>query len=92
MRSCKDVSFLLSQSMDRRLPWHTMLSLRMHLMMCSFCRVARRQTLAMGDILHVYGRKTAAGEDEDLPGLPPEARERIQKQIREAATKARSDT
>ena len=91
MRSCRDVSFLLSQSLDRPLPWHTMLSLRMHLLMCSFCRVARRQTMAMGEILHAYGRKTAAGESKDQPGLPDEARKRIREQVREAATKDLSD-
>lgn len=91
MRSCKDVSFLLSQSLDRPLPWHTMLSLRMHLLMCAFCRVARRQALAMGEIVHAYGRKTAAGEGVDQPGLPDEVRKRIREQMRTAA-QDRSDT
>jgi len=85
LRSCKDVSFLLSQSMDRRLPWHTMLSLRMHLMMCSFCRVARRQTVAMTEIVRHYGRDTAMDEKSDLPGLPPDTREQIKAHVREAA-------
>ncbi len=85
MRSCKDVSFLLSQSLDRPLPWYTILALRMHLLMCSVCRVARRQALAMGEIVHAYGRKTATGEGVDQPGLPDEARLRIRAQMRAAA-------
>jgi len=84
VRSCKDVSFLLSRSLDRPLPWTTRLSLRMHLMMCSFCRVARRQTLAMREILNVYGGTAVAGETEDQPGLPDEVRERIKDHVREA--------
>ena len=87
MRSCKEVSFLLSQSLDRRLPWYTKLSLHMHLLMCSFCRVARRQALAMGQIVRAYGRETASGQNDDQPGLPPEVRERMQQSLREASEK-----
>jgi hypothetical protein len=56
----------------------------MHLLMCSFCRVARRQTMAMREILNVYGGKAVAGGTEDQPGLPHEVRERIKDHVREA--------
>ena len=37
MFSCKDVSQLISQSMDRSLPFYQRVLMRMHLLMCKYC-------------------------------------------------------
>lgn len=37
MFKCRDISHLISQSMDRRLPWHIRMGIKFHLMMCKLC-------------------------------------------------------
>ena len=37
MFSCKDVSELLSESMDRSLPFYQRMLMRLHLSMCKYC-------------------------------------------------------
>ena len=37
MYSCKDVSELLSKSMDRSLPFYQRMLMRLHLLMCKYC-------------------------------------------------------
>lgn len=37
MKTCKDISELLSESMDRPLTWRERLALRVHLSMCRSC-------------------------------------------------------
>ncbi len=43
MFRCKDVSTLVSQSMDTRLPLGKRMGIRFHLMMCHLCREYKRQ-------------------------------------------------
>ncbi len=44
MTSCKDVSALVSRSLDDRLTWSQRLQVRAHLAMCSACRNFERQS------------------------------------------------
>ncbi len=37
MYSCKDVSQLISESMDRALPFYQRVLMRLHLIMCKYC-------------------------------------------------------
>jgi hypothetical protein len=43
MFSCKDVSQLVSESMDRALPFYQRVLFRMHLLMCKYCSRCREQ-------------------------------------------------
>ena len=45
MLSCKDVTRLLSQSMDASLPVGKRIGVRYHLLICRFCEMYRRQLL-----------------------------------------------
>ena len=81
MLSCKEVSRLVSESLDRELSWRQRLSLRMHLLMCSLCSRFRRQMLFLSDAAHAFA---AAGEANALPAhirLSPEARQRIKQAL-----------
>jgi hypothetical protein len=77
MLSCKDVTKLVSESMDRSLPLGKRAGVRLHLLVCRFCERYRRQLLLL--------RETARylGLEGELPGDPfPEtlsqgARDRI---------------
>ncbi|MBW1775400.1 MAG: zf-HC2 domain-containing protein [Deltaproteobacteria bacterium] len=77
MLSCKEVSLLVSQSLDRKLPFRQRVAVRMHLIMCKFCSRYKEQLLILKEAAIRY-----SGEDHELPGplpavLPPGARERI---------------
>jgi hypothetical protein len=43
MLSCKDITGRASDFLDSTLPWHVRLQVRLHLMMCRFCREYVRQ-------------------------------------------------
>lgn len=75
MRSCKEVSELVSQSLDRRLSPRERLGVHLHLLVCRLCRRYRRQILFLS---HATRRLRARG-----PQLSPEARRRILQRIRE---------
>ena len=77
MLSCKEVSVLVSESLDRKLAFRQRLAVRMHLLMCRFCSRYRKQLLFLKDAAGAYAR---IGEDVlgRVSGtLPPEARQRI---------------
>lgn len=82
MLSCKDVTQLISESMDHSLPLGKRIGVRLHLLMCKFCSRYERQLLLIRETV----RRLVATEDK--PGEPPwetlseEARERIRKSLR----------
>jgi hypothetical protein len=81
MLSCKEVSRLVSDSLDRELSIWQRMQVRMHLMMCRFCSRFRRQTLFLRDAARRY---LAAGEEETPRGaaaLSLDARERIKRSL-----------
>lgn len=44
MRSCRDISTLVSQGLDKKLSWHERFTVWMHVMMCTRCRNFQKQT------------------------------------------------
>jgi hypothetical protein len=77
MLSCKDVTQLLSESMDRSLPLGKRVGVRFHLLICRFCARYERQLLLIRETV----RRLSATEE--IPGetLSAEARERIRKSL-----------
>jgi hypothetical protein len=76
MLSCRDVSQLVSESLDRKLSFRQRMQVRLHLLMCRLCSRFRRQTLFLRDA----GRRLAVEETDDT--LSPEARERIKQLLK----------
>lgn len=81
MLSCKDVTRLLSESMDHSLPLGKRVGVRLHLLVCKFCARYERQLLLIRETVR---RLVTTG---DRPGESPretlsaEARERIRKAL-----------
>lgn len=81
MLSCKDVTRLISESMDTSLPIGKRIGVRLHLLICKFCARYERQLLLIRDTV----RRLAAAEG--IPGEPPwetlseEAKARIRKSL-----------
>jgi hypothetical protein len=79
--SCKEVSRLVSESLDRELSLRQRCLLRLHLLMCSLCSRFRRQLLFLREAAHALGNRY------ELPGqarLSPEARTRIQRALEQS--------
>ncbi len=64
MLNCKATTKLVSESLDRELSIAERVELWSHLLICSFCRLFRKDTLAMRELI----RKTSS---EDPPSLVP---------------------
>jgi len=78
MLSCKDVTRLLSESMDGSLPFGKRVGVRLHLLICAFCARYRRQLL----LLRETARHLVA--EPEIPGgfgLSPEVKEHIRRTL-----------
>jgi hypothetical protein len=84
MLSCKDVTQLLSESMDHSLPLGKRIGVRLHLLMCKFCARYERQLLIIRDTVRrlVATEETAGGPLGET--LSEEAKERIRKSLRDS--------
>jgi hypothetical protein len=84
MFSCKDVSRLVSESMDRALPFYQRVLLRMHLLMCKYCARCREQFEA---IRAASGYEELHGKELDASrGLSHDGKERLKKFLKNHLT------
>lgn len=81
MLSCKEVTQLISESMDISLPIGKRIGMRLHLLICRFCARYERQLLLIRETV----RRIAAMEDANGSPigerLSEEAKERIRKSL-----------
>ena len=84
MPTCKELSELITQGLDTRLPLRKRIGMRLHLMMCTGCRRVEKQLRFLNDLVR---RHFGAIEPEVGPesGLSDEARARIRTAIQEAS-------
>ena len=81
MFNCKEVSKMVSESMDRKFPLHHRILVTVHLFMCRYCNRFKKQLLIL--------RNAVGCEDiheEDLgrsPSLSKETHERIKQAMRD---------
>jgi hypothetical protein len=79
MFRCKEVTRMVSESLDRKLPLYQRIGIRIHLLMCKFCSRFKKQLLFLRETIRLNVER---GKDTELSTkLPPEARERIRKSI-----------
>ncbi len=84
MLTCKEVTRIVSDSMDRKLPIRQRMAVKMHLLMCKFCSRYSQQLLFIRKAIHHYSSKM---DDAELPSttmsLSTEVRQRIKRLIAE---------
>ena len=81
MLSCKDVTQLISESMDRSLPLGKRIGVRFHLLICKYCaRYERQLALIRETVRRLVGAEETAGGMSWEP-LSEEAKERIRKSL-----------
>jgi len=80
MFCCKDVSQRFSESMDRKLPFHDRMFIRIHMLMCKYCSRFRPQLLLLRELSR---SDKIVGMSEDFSaGLSQQARERIKASLK----------
>lgn len=78
MLACRDVTRLISLSMDRSLPMGKRVGVRLHILMCRFCARYERQLLLIRETLRRIALPGKEPEGPSVGTLSPEARKRIQ--------------
>ena len=77
MLSCKDVTQLISESMDHSLPFGKRVGVRLHLLVCRFCARYERQLLLIRETMKLLVATEEKPGDPHGDPLSAEARERI---------------
>ncbi len=77
MLNCKDISKLISESLEKDLPLRTRMAVKFHLMMCSMCRIYYKQTHVLREAVREYGRKHEA----PIKKIPADAAEKIKQAL-----------
>ena len=81
MFNCKEVSKLVSESMDRKFPLHRRILMTAHLIMCRYCNRFKKQLLILRNAV---GCEDIHEEDLGLsPFLSKETHERIKQAMRD---------
>lgn len=57
MRSCREISALVSRGLDKTLNWRERLEIRLHVAMCSRCRNFLRQSQFMRKAARRFGEE-----------------------------------
>jgi hypothetical protein len=81
MPSCRTVSRLVSDALDRRLPWRTRLLLRLHFFICTSCARFRKQLLFLREVIDRYLDAERRGRPVFPAVLSLEARTRIRRAL-----------
>jgi len=79
MFNCKEVTRLVSESLDRKLPLSERIGVRIHLLMCKLCPEAKKQMLFLREAARLFSfdtRPVGLGAS-----LSPEARNRIKRSL-----------
>ncbi|WP_237058942.1 zf-HC2 domain-containing protein [Microbulbifer sediminum] len=71
MKSCREVTRLLSEAQERQLDGGERLALRLHLMICGACRNFSHQMTSLRHIARAYAR---GAKDEGAGGPPGKGR------------------
>ena len=81
MLNCRQVTRLVSQSIDTKLRWHQWLRMRLHLLYCVWCRRYASQIR----FLHKTCNYLGAEHEAPAPfALPAEAKEKMRARLQEA--------
>lgn len=80
MLNCKQASELVSQSLDRPLSWSNRLQLKLHLLICKFCKRFFKQ---MHGMKHAAKQMQQNIESDDSITLSDSAKQKIRDQLKD---------
>lgn len=79
--TCRDMTRLLSDSMDRALPFHVRMRMHLHLRMCVLCEGYKHQLGLIRDVLRKDGTRIMEADRPQKSCLSAEAKARIQRAL-----------
>lgn len=79
--SCREMTRLASESLDRDLDQVERVALRSHLLYCAPCRRYLRQIKTLGQALQRFAGRLETADPLPGPVLPEDARERIKRRL-----------
>lgn len=77
MLRCREISKLVSESMERKLSFRERVQLAMHLAMCRLCAGFAKQVRLLRTAARQDAERIAVADSDQETRLSPEARERI---------------
>lgn len=86
MLRCREVSKLVSESMERRLPLRQRMELWMHLTLCRLCAGFARQTRLLRRAAQERPERLVGDKSSPTATLTPDARERIKAALRNSGS------
>ena len=84
MLACKDVTRLVSQSMDASLPVGKRIGVRFHLLICKLCARYRQQLLLIRETVRRLVESEGTAAQPSWATLPEESKERMRDALRNA--------
>ncbi|TWU40238.1 hypothetical protein Q31b_35830 [Novipirellula aureliae] len=79
MLSCKEITKLVSESLDHPLPLRKRMSVWMHLSMCQLCSAFRRDQVVLHERIMDESERVTHAENDQSVNLSAEAKQRIRK-------------
>ena len=77
MLRCREVAKLVSDSLDRQLPFWQRIGVRVHLLMCKACACYERQLLFLRRASGLLGERLDSSDEPAALAMPPPVKERI---------------
>lgn len=83
MINCKEASQLLSEQLDHPLPWTKQIMLKVHVAMCSVCRLWGRQIKSLRDLIGKYTMEVSDPPLREKHTLSEEYKDHMKELLRE---------
>jgi len=87
MLNCRDMTKLISDSLERKVTWRQRMEIRMHILMCALCRRFRSDTLTLKKRVkdETIRQKSTTYVERNLTNrMPDETRERLRTLLQRA--------
>jgi hypothetical protein len=81
MPTCQEMTRLLSDSMDRSLPFHLRIRMRVHLLLCILCQRYQHQLRLIRHMLRKHGEQLEEAQTLQEPSLSPQTRQRLRQTL-----------
>lgn len=79
MLSCKEVTKLVSESLDHKLPWWKRMNMRLHLSMCKMCSGFRKDLTHLREEARHHSDEIVEDDTDPDIKLPDDARGRMKR-------------
>lgn len=80
--SCREMTRLLSDAMDRPLPWKTRVKMRVHFLICKWCERYKNQLRFLREAVRRHPEQISS-DDVATPRLSSDAKDRLKSRLRE---------